>query len=52
MALQQQTITGRGVRVLALDGGGMKGVVLVQILRALQARLPEPLHHYWDLVAS
>jgi patatin-like phospholipase/acyl hydrolase len=40
----------RGVRVLSLDGGGMKGVVLVQLLRELQARLPQPLHTYWDLV--
>ncbi len=51
-ALGVPPIQARGVRVLALDGGGMKGIALVQMLRAMQARLPQPLHTYWDLVVS
>ncbi len=49
-ALLLPRIQGRGLRVLALDGGGMKGITLVVILRAIQARLPRPIHTYWDLV--
>lgn len=34
-------IRGRGLRVLALDGGGMRGLALVQILRHIEKRTGE-----------
>ncbi len=49
-ALRLPPVTGRGVRVLSMDGGGMKGLVMVQTLRALQARVGQPLHRLFDLV--
>jgi len=43
----------RGVRILAMDGGGMKGLATLRLLRALAARLaPVPLHAAFDLVAG
>ena len=43
----------RGVRILAMDGGGMKGLATLRLLRALAARLhPMPLHAAFDLVAG
>jgi hypothetical protein len=43
----------RGVRILAMDGGGMKGLATLRLLRTLAARLaPMPLHAAFDLVAG
>jgi hypothetical protein len=33
-----------------MDGGGMKGLAIVQLLRALEKRLGRPLHTVFDLV--
>jgi patatin-like phospholipase/acyl hydrolase len=52
MALGLPPIEGRGVRVLALDGGGMKALTMVQMLRALQERTSRPLHSLFDLVVG
>ena len=43
-----------GVRVLALDGGGMKGLACIRALEALAARLGPDAHvtDYFDLVAG
>ncbi|KAG2446236.1 hypothetical protein HXX76_000828 [Chlamydomonas incerta] len=45
-------IRGRGLRVLALDGGGMRGLALVQILRHIERRTGRPLHALFDLVVG
>eukprot|EP00198_Chlamydomonas_reinhardtii_P013397 XP_001702734.1 predicted protein [Chlamydomonas reinhardtii] len=45
-------IRGRGLRVLALDGGGMRGLALVQILRHIEKRTGRPLHGLFDLVVG
>lgn len=36
MALKVPPITGRALRVLSLDGGGMKGLATVQMLRHIE----------------
>jgi len=51
-ALREPPIEGRGLRVLAMDGGGMKGLAMVQILRALERRMCRPLHTVFDLVVG
>ncbi|GLI68628.1 hypothetical protein VaNZ11_013106, partial [Volvox africanus] len=51
-ALGQPAIAGRGVRVLALDGGGMRGLALVQIMRHIERRTGRPLHQLFDLVVG
>lgn len=46
-------IAATGVRVLSLDGGGVKGLSSAHIIAALEARLDEtPLYRYFDLVAG
>eukprot|EP00983_Pelagomonas_calceolata_P016180 511739-Pelagomonas_calceolata.AAC.3 len=52
MALREPPIEGRGLRILAMDGGGMKGLAMVQILRALERRMCRPLHTVFDLVPA
>ncbi|KAJ9510144.1 hypothetical protein QJQ45_015630, partial [Haematococcus lacustris] len=51
-ALRLPGIEGRGVRVLALDGGGMKGLAMARMLRALEAAAQRPLHSLFDLVVG
>ncbi|KAG2497865.1 hypothetical protein HYH03_004131 [Edaphochlamys debaryana] len=42
----------RGLRVLALDGGGMRGLALVTIMRHIERRTGRPLHTLFDLVVG
>ncbi|KXZ56156.1 hypothetical protein GPECTOR_1g133 [Gonium pectorale] len=51
-AVGQPPMSGRGVRVLALDGGGMRGLALVQTMRHIERRVGRPLHTLFDLVVG
>lgn len=35
-----------------MDGGGMKGLGMVQMLRALEARVGQPLHNVFDILVG
>ncbi|MFN6461732.1 MAG: patatin-like phospholipase family protein [Nostoc sp. DedVER02] len=39
-------------RILALDGGGIRGVVTAKILEKLQKQLKQPLNKYFDLITG
>ena len=42
-----------GVRILSLDGGGVRGIIELQILKALQQRLGEiPVQRFFDLIGG
>ncbi|KAI0965763.1 hypothetical protein F4678DRAFT_467205 [Xylaria arbuscula] len=41
-----------GLRVLVLDGGGVRGIVELCVLRVLESRLGLPLHRFFDLVVG
>ncbi|KAI0490190.1 hypothetical protein F4859DRAFT_183291 [Xylaria cf. heliscus] len=41
-----------GLRVLVLDGGGVRGIVELCVLRALEGRIGIPLHRFFDLVVG
>jgi hypothetical protein len=43
---------GRGVRVLSMDGGGMKGMATVRLLRQLEERSGRRLHELFDLIVG
>lgn len=42
-------IRGRGLRVLALDGGGMKGMTEVMLLREIEKRTGKRMHELFDV---
>jgi uncharacterized protein len=39
-------------RILAIDGGGMKGVFAAAFLDQIQSCLPHPIASYFDLIAG
>jgi hypothetical protein len=51
-AIGKRPISGRGLRVLALDGGGMKGMAEVCILRAIEARTGHRIHELFDVIGG
>jgi predicted acylesterase/phospholipase RssA len=43
---------GRGLRILSMDGGGMKGMATVRLLRQLELRTGRPIHSLFDLIVG
>ena len=39
-------------RILALDGGGIRGVISATILKRVQEKIGQPLNEYFDLIAG
>lgn len=48
-AVGKHGVHGRGLRVLALDGGGMKGMAEVTMLRELERRTGKPIQDLFDV---
>ncbi|MCT7951168.1 patatin-like phospholipase family protein [Ancylothrix sp. C2] len=42
----------RKFRILALDGGGIRGVITAKILERVQEKIGKPLNEYFDLIAG
>lgn len=43
----------RGLRILCLDGGGVRGIATCQMLREVEAQIaPVKLHEYFDVIAG
>jgi predicted acylesterase/phospholipase RssA len=51
-AVGRKPIRGRGLRILSLDGGGMKGMAEVTVLRELEARTGKRVHELFDLIGG
>ena len=43
---------GRGVRILCMDGGGMKGLSTVKLLRQLESSTGRRIHELFDLICG
>ena len=39
-------------KMLALDGGGIRGVLTLSILKSIEAQLKQPLWKYFDYIAG
>lgn len=52
MSLEPEGRDLRPVRVLAVDGGGIRGIVPSVLLVALQERLPRPISDFFDVIAG
>lgn len=52
IALRQPPIRGRGLRILAMDGGGMKGLAMVEMLRQLERRAGRPVWTLFDVIGG
>ncbi|XVE51140.1 hypothetical protein DITRI_Ditri02bG0015200 [Diplodiscus trichospermus] len=52
LALRGREIPKRGIRILALDGGGMRGLATVLILKEIETRTGKPIHEQFDLICG
>lgn len=49
---QESTPVPKGGRLLCMDGGGIRGLVLVQMLLEIEKMAQTPIHHLFDWVAG
>lgn len=45
-------MSGEGRHILAIDGGGIRGVFPAAFLSAIEADLPHPIGRYFDLIVG
>ncbi|EFN59236.1 hypothetical protein CHLNCDRAFT_138222 [Chlorella variabilis] len=51
-AVGKPPIQGRGLRILSLDGGGMKGLATVRLLRELERHTGKRIYEMFDLIVG
>lgn len=51
-AKREPPIRGRGIRILAMDGGGMKGLAMVHMLKDIERRAGKPIWQLFDMIVG
>lgn len=51
-AIRGRQVPKQGLRILSMDGGGMKGLATVQILKAIEKGTGKQIHELFDLICG
>ncbi|KAH7545769.1 hypothetical protein FEM48_Zijuj01G0129000 [Ziziphus jujuba var. spinosa] len=51
-AIRGRQVPKQGLRILSMDGGGMKGLATVQILKEIEKGTGKPIHELFDLICG
>ena len=51
-AIRGRQIPKQGLRILSMDGGGMKGLATVQILKEIEKGTGKRIHELFDLICG
>ncbi|PSS04704.1 Phospholipase A I like [Actinidia chinensis var. chinensis] len=51
-AIRGKPVARQGLRILSMDGGGMKGLATVQILKEIERRTGKQIHEMFDLICG
>lgn len=51
-AIKGRQVGKRGLRILSMDGGGMKGLATVQILKQIEQGTGKRIHEMFDLICG
>jgi predicted acylesterase/phospholipase RssA len=51
-SIKGRQVPKQGLRILTMDGGGMKGLATVQILKEIEKGSGKPIHELFDLICG